>query len=91
MPGIAGQPHYTIIDPLETAWMVEAACQHHQDIDWFDTECGLQAAASICFGCPVKNDCLNYAVKIRVEDGIWAGLWGKQLQAMIQHRLRSTP
>lgn len=89
MPGKPGQAHFSIIDPLETAWMVKAACQHHPDTDWFDTECGLQAAATVCYGCPVKSDCLDYAVKIRAEDGVWAGLWGQQLQAMIAHRVRS--
>lgn len=89
MPGKAGQAHFTSTQPLDTAWHEHALCREHPDIDWFDTECGLQAAASICYLCPVKNDCLDYAVQIRAEDGVWAGLWGQQLQAMIAHRVRS--
>lgn len=91
MPGIAGQPHFTTIQHLDTRWMKQAACKDQTDVDWFDTGCGLQAAATICYSCPVANDCLEYAVTIDVEDGIWAGLWGDQLKAMkaARGRLRS--
>lgn len=89
MPGIQGQPHFTYIQPTERHWMDQAHCKDRPDIDWFDTDCGLQAAATICYGCPVKTDCLDYAIDIDVEDGIWAGLWGEQLRAMQNHRIRS--
>ena len=89
MPGIAGQAHFTYIHDLNTGWMAEAACQHHPDVDWFDTDCGLMTAATICYACPVKQDCLNYAIDIDVDEGIWAGLWGGQLQALKRRRLSS--
>jgi len=89
MPGKPGQAHLTFIQPLKLEWVEQALCRQHPDIDWFDTECGLMAAASICYRCPVKSECLDYAVETRAEDGIWAGLWGKQLEAMIDHRIRS--
>ena len=88
MPGIAGQPHFTTIAPVDTRWMDQAACRGITDIDWFDTDCGLQAAATICYSCPVASRCLDYAVEIEVEDGVWAGLWGEALKAMIAARRR---
>lgn len=89
MPGIAGQPHFAHFAQLHVGWMTEASCAEHPDIDWFDTDCGLMAAAQICYSCPVKTHCLDHAVAIRAEDGIWAGLWGDQLQAMIAKRILS--
>lgn len=93
MPGIQGQPHFTTIQQLDTTWMQDAACKGVDNVDWFDTDCGLMAAAQICYGCPVASRCLDYAMQIDVEDGIWAGLWGDQLKAMkaARARLHSDP
>jgi len=32
------------------------------------------AAKKICGGCPVKQECLDYALDNRFRDGIWGGL-----------------
>lgn len=31
-------------------------------------------AKAICAGCPVVEDCLDYAVRIKEQHGIWGGL-----------------
>jgi WhiB family redox-sensing transcriptional regulator len=33
-----------------------------------------QAAKNICDKCPVKKECLDYALSNRFRDGIWGGL-----------------
>jgi len=90
MPGIQGQPHFIDLIPWQdTAWMEDAVCAGRDDLDWFDLDCGLQQAATLCYSCPVQTDCLEYAVELRVKDGLWGGLWGDQLQTFIRRRVRS--
>lgn len=61
-------------------WRLHAAC-HGQDALFFADEGEAKAAReareqqarSVCDGCPVKRDCLDFALR-RSLSGIWAGL-----------------
>ena len=66
--------------------MVDAACQHRPDLDWFDIDCGLDAAIAVCHTCPVITDCLNYAIDLKLTDGVWGGLWGYRLGVLTRRR-----
>ena len=67
----------------EDAWQVKAACRGPQATVFFpptsferkdeklDRE---RRAKSICSTCPVRQPCLEYAMKIREPHGIWGGL-----------------
>jgi hypothetical protein len=59
--------------------MLDAACLGRTDLDWFDLECGLEAAANVCYTCPVINQCLNYAIEHELDIGVWGGVWGATL------------
>ncbi len=39
-----------------------------------------------CSRCPVADDCLEYALQIRVEHGIWGGKTGAQRRRIIRLR-----
>jgi WhiB family redox-sensing transcriptional regulator len=39
-----------------------------------DKEAREVRAKRICASCPVRRDCLDYAVRIREPHGIWGGL-----------------
>lgn len=70
-----------------TDWYKRAACADHEQFDWFDLECDLQQTLRICNGCTVKQPCLATAVKHRMTEGVWGGLYGKRLIAMVnEHR-----
>ena len=70
-----------------TRWMEQAACQGRPELDWFDLDCNLQQTLTICMGCTVKERCLEFAVEHRMVEGVWGGLYGKNLHAMVeQHR-----
>jgi hypothetical protein len=60
-------------------WVDDAACANRLDVDWFDLDCGLEAAVQICRTCPVRQDCLNYAHEHDLTEGVWGGLWGDLL------------
>jgi hypothetical protein len=65
-------------------WMLEAACANIDSIDWFDLDCGLEAAITVCLRCPVRTECLDYAITHTLTDGIWAGYWGESLLNQIR-------
>ena len=66
-------------------WKWDAACQGMgPDIFYLDQGgpnvnlAKLQAAREICGRCPVKSECLRYAVDNCIGTGIWAGTTPQQ-------------
>lgn len=60
---------------MSEAWMDAALCAQ-TDPDAFFLEVGEEgkAAKRVCGACPVREMCLEYALRTRPEWGIWAGL-----------------
>lgn len=74
-------------DWIAHPWMDKARCAQIGGDDWFP-EFGDKAHTpkTICQTCPVKTQCLNYALKHRINDGIWGGLSERQRRRIItQH------
>lgn len=75
------------------AWMDEAFCQDDPDPDmWFrGAEQGRPAdrddAIGICSLCPVREECLEYALTENLDDGIYGGLLPEQRRT-IKRRLK---
>jgi WhiB family transcriptional regulator, redox-sensing transcriptional regulator len=68
---------------VEDTWQLRAACRGPQSAVFFppaaferkDEKLEREARAKdICRTCPVKEPCLDYAVRIREPHGIWGGL-----------------
>lgn len=73
------------------AWTHMAECRgqtakmfpaHHKDTQY------ITAARKICGECPVRKECLNYALEFPAADmhGVWAGLTPRQLAAEQRRR-----
>ena len=45
-------------------------------------------AKAICARCPVRMECLEYAIRIREPHGIWGGLNELERRILIRHRER---
>lgn len=57
----------------EIAWMRHAACVE-TDVDFFrESAKRVRAAKAICVGCPVRGECLDYALEHEIAFGIWGG------------------
>ena len=56
-------------------WQIAAACRG-VDPDLFFTERGEKTsdAKAVCRGCPVREDCLEYAMANVEKFGVWGGL-----------------
>lgn len=61
--------------PLNEPWMDSALCAQ-TDPDMFFPENGASArpAKKICAECPVREACLEFALRTNVDDGVWGGL-----------------
>lgn len=68
-------------------WAARAACAAHPHPDlWFtEGENAHQQAVAVCSACPVKAECLDYALSVPGLPGIWGGT-----TATARARLRSS-
>jgi WhiB family redox-sensing transcriptional regulator len=78
-------------------WMAEAACAgkgpdlFHPEVDHrrlgqggFTAE--EAAAKAVCAGCPVAEECLDYATRLYIGVGVWGGLTGQERRRMRRRR-----
>ena len=73
--------------PAPGPWISRAACAN-EPTDLFFPEDGAETelAKAICAGCPVRAECIGYAVAIPSLDGIWGGLTRQERSRLRQHR-----
>lgn len=83
------------LEEQDLVWQNRAACSG-EDPDLFfpmrashkeDAE-RLAAAKSICAICPVREECLEYALAMNMQFGIWGGVSEKQRKKMRSARGR---
>ena len=70
--------------PIQEDWIEVAACLGAGPDPWFPGK-GAQAdrkAKRICAGCPVRSDCLEYALTHHERYGVWGGLNEKERRAV---------
>jgi WhiB family transcriptional regulator, redox-sensing transcriptional regulator len=73
-------------------WWERAACRGEDPELFFPTRCEVekvQAAKAVCARCPVRAECLEYALAVNEQNGIWGGLSGKQRRAERRRRQRA--
>lgn len=74
------------------AWQQNAACLGADPDLFFPPVSGghthAAIAKTICAGCPVKTECLTYAIEERIGYGIWGGLDVDERQAISPGRRR---
>jgi WhiB family transcriptional regulator, redox-sensing transcriptional regulator len=67
------------------SWEERARCGEYDPEIFFDpTARAERRAKSICAQCPVRLDCLAYALSVRAEFGVWGGLNGKERGSMLR-------
>jgi WhiB family redox-sensing transcriptional regulator len=72
----------------DTTWMDRAACAGHPQRVFFPPGArgSSRAAKQICANCPVRDNCLNYAITTSCDYGVWGGLDEHERQ---QHRRKT--
>jgi WhiB family redox-sensing transcriptional regulator len=85
-------------DRWEYGWQWRAACRGEEDASLFFAPSHLETkdekharerrAKSLCAGCPVRVECLEYAIRTREPHGIWGGLNELERRHLIKYRER---
>ena len=70
-----------------TSWRRDAACRDLDTNVFFplsDDEAG--PAKAVCATCPVREDCLEFALVTRQGDGVWGGLTESERRRLRRRR-----
>lgn len=64
-------------------WQEEAQCERFQDMDFFNTGSPSNVAKCkmVCTSCMVRTQCLDFAKRNGIVDGIWGGQTPKERKA----------
>lgn len=69
--------------PESTVWMRDGLCaQTDPEAFYPDRGGSARAAKAVCLGCPVRSECLAYAVEHGERFGVWGGLSERERRAL---------
>lgn len=73
------------------SWRDDAACKG-MDPELFHPYRGAvrqhRRAVAVCAECPVRAECLEFAVANRLTEGIWGGLGGRERRRLYGYRVK---
>lgn len=72
---------------MDTAWMNDGRCRSYPPSIFFPSDgVGVDAARRICAECPVKEPCLEYALRHGVDHGVWGGASERERRRIARRR-----
>ena len=72
---------------MDTTWMATGNCNNHPPAVFFPSDgVGVETAKEICSSCPVKEECLDYALEHRVDHGVWGATSERQRRRILKAR-----
>jgi len=74
-------------------WQQDAECVHHAgEVDFFPARGeSVRDAKAVCAVCSVKDECLDFALRMKVAHGVWGGLSERERRTLRRDRHRATP
>ena len=67
-------------------WRNAARCRTANAEDLFVSGAAQREARSFCQVCPVRTECLAYALDQRIEFGVWGGTTERERRALLRMR-----
>lgn len=67
-------------------WRRRAACRDGDPDRLFVRGAAQREAKLVCFGCPVRTECLAEALDHRIEFGVWGGMTERERRALLRRR-----
>ncbi|MFJ9829597.1 WhiB family transcriptional regulator [Streptomyces sp. NPDC101160] len=67
-------------------WIENAVCRATDADDLFVDGAAQNEAKAICTFCPVRTECLAYALDSRIEHGIWGGMTERERRRLLRQR-----
>lgn len=72
---------------MEADWMERGKCRDMDPAVFFPNDgMGVQVAQRICAECPVREECLEYALENRVDHGVWGGASERERRRILRQR-----
>jgi WhiB family transcriptional regulator, redox-sensing transcriptional regulator len=69
-----------------TDWGTRGSCRTNNPDELFVQGAAQNRAKTICFGCPVRTECLADALDNRIEFGVWGGMTERERRALLRRR-----
>ena len=71
----------------EHAWMLDGLCRDRDPSFFFPSDgVGVDQARRVCATCPAKEPCLEYALRYRIEHGVWGGASERERRRILRSR-----
>lgn len=70
----------------QEAWSKRAVCRTADPEELFVQGAAQNRAKAICTGCPVRTECLAYALDERIEHGVFGGMTSRERNALLRRR-----
>jgi WhiB family redox-sensing transcriptional regulator len=71
----------------EHVWMLSGLCRDRDPSFFFPSDgVGVEHARRVCAECPVKVECLEYALEYRIEHGVWGGASERERRRILRSR-----
>jgi WhiB family redox-sensing transcriptional regulator len=75
---------------MDENWMHHGNCRAEAPARFFPSDgVGVDAARRICATCPVKAECLEYALVHRIDHGVWGGTSERERRRILKTRRQS--
>lgn len=72
---------------MDTSWMARGNCSVEPPETFFPSDgVGVLTAQRICASCAVKDHCLEYALRNRIEHGVWGGHSERSRRRILRER-----
>jgi WhiB family redox-sensing transcriptional regulator len=72
---------------MDTDWMARGNCREVPPATFFPSDgVGVEIARKICATCPVKSPCLEYALRNRIDHGVWGGTSERERRRIARQR-----
>ena len=75
---------------LAPTWQQFAECANHAgSVDFFPARGeSVRDAKAVCARCPVREECLDFALRLKVAHGVWGGLSERERRTLRRDRHR---
>jgi WhiB family redox-sensing transcriptional regulator len=74
-------------DHAEQQWMLHARCRSLAPGEFFPSDgVGVDKARQICAQCSVVDECLEYALRYRIDHGVWGGASERERRRILRRR-----
>ncbi len=68
-------------------WMAKGRCADEPPALFFPGDgAGVEVARRICASCPVQQECLEYALRNRIDHGVWGGCSERERRRILKRR-----